>query len=235
MPRRAAVRGDDSAPQAAAGASGALYCGATRRNVAAAMHELFSATILLALVIDPFGNVPLVVSAMRNVAPERRARVILRECVAAYAILALFLVGGHRFLELLHLTEVSLTIAGGIILFLIAIRMVFHHPQGIFGEAPGGEPFLVPLAIPSIAGPSALATVMLMASRDPGNIGVWFFALTIAMGIATLVLLAAHWLQKVLGEHVIVALERLMGLVLTALAVEMLLAGVRTFAAQLAG
>jgi MarC family membrane protein len=197
------------------------------------MTELFSATILLILVIDPFGNVPLVVSAMRNVAPERRARVVLRECLAAYAILSLFLVGGHRFLHLLQLTEVSLTIAGGLILFLIAVRMVFHHPEGIFGEVPGGEPLLVPLAIPSIAGPSALATVMLMASRDPVNIGAWFVALTIAMGVATIVLLAAHRLQQVLGEPVIVALERLMGLVLTALAVEMLLSGVRTFAAQL--
>jgi MarC family membrane protein len=197
------------------------------------MTELFSATILLILVIDPFGNVPLVVSAMRNVPPERRTRVVLRECLAAYAILSLFLVGGHRFLHLLQLTEVSLTIAGGLILFLIAVRMVFHHPEGIFGEVPGGEPLLVPLAIPSIAGPSALATVMLMASRDPVNIGAWFVALTIAMGVATIVLLAAHRLQQVLGEPVIVALERLMGLVLTALAVEMLLSGVRTFAAQL--
>jgi MarC family membrane protein len=197
------------------------------------MTELFSATILLILVIDPFGNVPLVVSAMRNVPPERRTRVVLRECLAAYAILSLFLVGGHRFLHLLQLTEVSLTIAGGLILFLIAVRMVFHHPQGIFGEVPGGEPLLVPLAIPSIAGPSALATVMLMASRDPVNIGAWFVALTIAMGVATIVLLAAHRLQQVLGEPFIVAIERLMGLVLTALAVEMLLSGVRTFAAQL--
>jgi len=197
------------------------------------MHELLSATILLALVIDPFGNVPLVVSAMRNVAPERRARVILRECVAAYAILALFLVGGHRFLELLHLTEVSLTIAGGIILFLIAIRMVFHHPQGIFGEAPGGEPFLVPLAIPSIAGPSALATVMLLASRSPESLGMLVLAVSITMAISVVVLAGADRVQRVVGEHGVLALERLMGLVLTALAVEMLLSGIRTFVTSL--
>jgi MarC family membrane protein len=221
-------------PESPAGGPAARYTALPSDGMRpAAMTELFSATILLILVIDPFGNVPLVVSAMRNVPPERRARVVVRECLAAYAILALFLVGGHRFLHLLQLTEVSLTIAGGLILFLIAVRMVFHHPQGVFGEVPGGEPLLVPLAIPSIAGPSALATVMLMASRDPTNIGAWFVALTIAMGVATIVLLAAHRLQQVLGEPVIVALERLMGLVLTALAVEMLLAGVRTFAAQL--
>ncbi len=196
--------------------------------------ELFSAAILLLLVIDPFGNIPLVVAAMHKVPPERRVRVVLRECAAAYVILLVFMAGGQRFLQLMHLSEVSLTIAGGIILFLIAIRMVFHPPDGIFGEPPGGEPFLVPLAVPSIAGPSALATVMLMATRDPAHLGTWVAALSAAMAVTTLVLAAAHRLQEVLGERAIVALERLMGLVLTALAVEMLLAGVRTFFASLA-
>jgi small neutral amino acid transporter SnatA (MarC family) len=196
--------------------------------------ELFSATILLILVIDPFGNVPLVVSALKNVAPARRARIVVRECVAAYVILLVFMMGGRTFLQWLHLSEESLTIAGGIILFLIAIRMVFPRPEGIFGDPPGAEPFLVPLAIPSIAGPSALATVMLMASRDPGKIGSWVVALTVAM-VATMVVLAlADRLQRWLGERAVLAFERLMGLVLTALAVEMLLAGVRTFVGEVA-
>jgi MarC family membrane protein len=196
--------------------------------------ELFSATILLILVIDPFGNVPLVVSALRNVAPERRAGIVLRECAAAYGILAGFMLGGQAFLELLHLSEYSLTIAGGIILFMIAIRMVFPRPEGIFGDAPGTEPFLVPLAVPLIAGPSALATVMLMASRAPARIGSWLLALSIAMGVTTLVLVLSHRLQRWLGERAMIALERLTGLVLTALAVEMLLSGVRSFVAELA-
>lgn len=196
--------------------------------------ELFSATILLILVIDPFGNVPLVVSALRNVAPERRARVVLRECAAAYGILAGFMLGGRAFLQLLHLSEYSLTIAGGIILFMIAIRMVFPRPEGIFGDVPGTEPFLVPLAVPLIAGPSALAAVMLMASRAPARIGSWLLALSIAMGVTTLVLALADRLQHWLGERAMIAVERLMGLVLTALAVEMLLSGVRAFVGDLA-
>jgi small neutral amino acid transporter SnatA (MarC family) len=196
--------------------------------------ELFSATILLILVIDPFGNVPLVVSALRNVAPERRVKVVLRECAAAYVILLAFMIGGRTFLRWLHLSEESLTIAGGIILFLIAIRMVFPRPEGIFGDPPGAEPFLVPLAIPSIAGPSALATVMLMASRDPAKIGSWAIALTVAMFATTVVLVLADRLQRWLGERVVLAFERLMGLVLTALAVEMLLSGVRSFVGSLA-
>jgi small neutral amino acid transporter SnatA (MarC family) len=197
--------------------------------------ELFSATILLVLVIDPFGNVPLVVSALRNVPPARHVRVVLRECAAAYVILLAFMFGGQTFLRWLHLSEESLTIAGGIILFLIAIRMVFPRPEGIFGDPPGTEPFLGPLAIPSIAGPSALATVMLMASRDPAKLGTWVIALTVAMSATTLVLGLADRLQRWLGERAVLAFERLMGLVLTALAVEMLLAGVRSFAGGLAG
>ena len=195
--------------------------------------ETFSAAVLLLLVIDPFGNVPIVVSALANVPPERRAKVILRECAAAYVILLAFMFGGQAFLRWLQLSEVSLAIAGGIILFLIALRMVFRHPEGVFGDPPGTEPFLVPLAIPSIAGPSALATVMLMVSRDPSQRLAWVVALTAAMAVATVVLLAAHRLQRVLGERGMIAVERLMGLVLTALAVQMLLDGVRGFVAEL--
>jgi small neutral amino acid transporter SnatA (MarC family) len=119
--------------------------------------DLFSATILLILVLDPFGNLPLVVSALSRVPEPRHARVVLRECAFAYAILVAFMLGGRTFLTWLQLSDVSLAIAGGIILFLIALRMVFPHQDDVFGDTRGGEPFLVPLAVPSIAGPSALA------------------------------------------------------------------------------
>src|SRR6478736_4105904 len=154
--------------------------------------DVFSAAVLLLLVIDPFGNVPIVVSALANVPPARRSLVVLRECIAAYVILLAFMFGGQTFLRWLQLSEVSLAIAGGIILFLIALRMVFRHPEGLFGDTPGDEPFLVPLAVPAIAGPSALATVMLMVSRDPAHLPTWLAALTAAMLVATVVMLAAH-------------------------------------------
>ncbi len=195
---------------------------------------LFSTTILLLLVVDPFGNVPLVVSTLARVPPARRQRVILRECIFAYVILLLFMLGGQAFLDLLHLSDESLTIAGGVILFLIALRMVFPRPEGVFGGVEGGEPLLVPLAIPMIAGPSAIATVMLLATRNAGHIGEAIVALTLAMAFTTVVLLASYKLQDVLGERAMVALERLMGLVLTALAVEMLLGGIRNFVLSLA-
>lgn len=194
---------------------------------------LLSTAILLLLVIDPFGNVPLVVSTLARVPPARRQRIILRECIFAYLILLAFMAGGRDFLSLLHLSDESLTIAGGVILFLIALRMVFPRPEGVFGGLQGGEPLLVPLAVPMIAGPSALATVMLLASRNPGHLGHAVLALTLAMGFTTIVLLAAYRLQNLLGERAMVAIERLMGLVLTALAVEMLLGGIRNFVTSL--
>ena len=191
--------------------------------------DLVSATILLILVLDPFGNLPIVLSLLAKVPPERRARVILRESLFAFVILLAFMAGGRTFMRWLQLSDTSLTIAGGIILFLISLRMVFPSKDGIFGEVPGGEPFLVPLAVPSIAGPSALATVMLMTSRDPAQLGTWVVALTIAMVVATAILLSAPRLQQVLGAQVITAFERLMGMLLTALSVEMLMRGVSTY------
>ena len=191
--------------------------------------EFLSAIILLTLVIEPFGNVPLVNAMLADVAPARRRLVILRECAIAFVILALFMVFGHKLLELMHLSETSLSIAGGVILFMIAIRMVFAHPEGAFGPQARGEPLIVPLAIPLIAGPSALATVMLLASREPAKLGMWALSLTATMAIATVVLLTGDKLQRWMGERAMQAVERLMGLILTAIAVEMLLTGIKEF------
>ncbi|HEX5627951.1 MAG TPA: MarC family protein [Usitatibacteraceae bacterium] len=192
-------------------------------------NEFLSAVILLTLVADPFGNMPLVNAMLGGVPEARRRLVVVRECLIAYGLLLVFMFGGHGFLALMHLSQTSLSIAGGVILFMIAIRMVFAKLDGTFGEKAGSEPFIVPLATPLIAGPSALATVMLMASRDPDKVGMWAAAITVTMVITTVVLLAGTRLHRWLGEHAMHAIERLMGLILTAIAVEMLLAGIRDF------
>jgi small neutral amino acid transporter SnatA (MarC family) len=197
------------------------------------MSEFISAVVLIILVTDPFGNVPLAVGVLQHVAPERRLKVILRECLIAYVILLFFMFGGKSFLDLMRLSEISLSIAGGVILFLIALRMVFPSDEGVFGGGAGGEPLIVPLAIPAIAGPSALATVMLMVSREPHRLWVWIGAVTCAMLLATLVLASAERIQRIVGERGLRAFERLMGLVLTAMAVEMLLGGIREFVRHL--
>jgi MarC family membrane protein len=170
---------------------------------------------------------------LAGVPPARRRLVILRECAIAFAILVLFMMFGHALLELMHLSETSLSIAGGVILFMIAIRMVFAHPEGAFGPHERGEPFIVPLAVPLIAGPSALATVMLMATREPAKIGMLAVALTVTMALAALVLVLGDRLQRWLGDQAMKAIERLMGLILTAIAVEMLLGGIRAFVENL--
>ena len=192
--------------------------------------QFLSAVILLLLVVDPFGNVPLVNAMLADVPLARRRTVVVRECGIAFMVLAAFMAFGPEILAVMRLSESSLSIAGGVILFMIAIRMVFAHPEGAFGLQQGrGEPLVVPLAIPLIAGPSALATVMLLASREPRELGMLAAALVVAMGIATAVLLAGERLQRWMGDRGMQAMARLMGLILTAIAVEMLLDGIRAF------
>jgi MarC family membrane protein len=192
-----------------------------------------SLVIILLLVIDPLGNVPLFASLLAQVPHRRRARVILREWTIALVVLVLALFFGQSLVRLFSVSNVSLTIAGGVILFLIALRMIFRDERGIFGDEPGVEPFIVPLAIPAIAGPTAIATVILVASREPVSRWVGLAALFVAM-LATLVLLLfADRVGKRLGPRVLIAMERLMGLILAAVAVEMVLGGIELFARQL--
>ncbi len=191
--------------------------------------DLLSAFVLLFLVLDPLGNVPMVASLLKQVDARRRRKVVLRECLLAYLILILFMFFGRQFLALMHLSEIALSIAGGVILFMIAIRMVFKSPEGLFGETLDHEPFIVPLAIPLIAGPSALATVMLMVSREPAKLAIWIGALTAAMLVTTLILALGERIERLFGKRGMEAVERLMGLILTAIAVEMLLGGLKQF------
>lgn len=192
-----------------------------------------SAVVILLLVMDPIGNIPLFVSLLRQVEPGRRTRVILRECAIAFAVLLVFVFFGAAILGVLGLSDPSLTIAGGVILFLIALRMIFRRPEGIFGDTASGEPFIVPLAIPSIAGPAAIATVMLLVSRAPQRLLEWCAAVSVAMLVTAALLVSAERLAKLAGEQGLLAFERLMGLILTAIAVEMLLRGIETFVRQL--
>jgi MarC family membrane protein len=194
-----------------------------------------SAVVILLLVTDPVGNIPLFVALLRPVAPERRVRVILRECAIAFAVLIAFVLFGSRLLELFGLSDLSLTLAGGTILFLIALRMIFRSPEGIFGDSPSGEPLIVPLAIPSIAGPAAIATVVLLVSRAPQRMGEWLAAVAVAIVVSLATLLLAERISRWVGERALVAFERLLGLLLTAIAVEMLLRGIEGFVRHLQG
>lgn len=188
-----------------------------------------SAFILLLLVLDPLGNIPTFMALLKNVEPKRRRMVILRECAVATVLLFIFLGVGDGFLKLLGLSQSSLGIAGGIILFLIALRMVFESSDKVFGGLPQGEPFIVPLAIPMLAGPSALATVILFSTQQQVSVWAAMLAIVLAMGIATVILLLGSRITRFVGERGLEAMQRLMGLLLTAIAVEMFLRGVVAF------
>jgi len=193
-------------------------------------HDFLSAFILLLLVLDPFGSLPIYISVLRGVAPQRRRVVALRESLIAFAVLAAFMLGGQVFLDVMRLSERSLEVAGGVILLIIAVRMIFSSGSGVYeSPAEGTEPFIFPLAVPLLAGPSAMASVLLLASREPARMAVWMGALTAAMAVSAVVMLTADRLRRLLGDSMVAAIEKLMGLVLTAVAVEMILAGLKRY------
>jgi MarC family membrane protein len=194
-----------------------------------------SAVVILLLVVDPFGNIGLLVSVLREVPAGRRARVIVREWLIALGVLLVFLLFGEHLLRLFGLSDPSLSIAGGVILFLVALRMIFHTDQNLFGPSPAGEPLIVPLAIPAMAGPGAMATVIVLASRAPERVVEWVGALALAMLVTLTIFLFADRIARLLGDRALTAVERLMGLILTAFAVEMLLRGIARFGSQLSG
>ncbi len=197
-------------------------------------YTFVSATILLLLITDPIGNIPIFINSLRSVSSPRRARIILREVFIAFCLLLTFMFLGKQFLELVNLSDLSLQIAGAVVLFLIALRMVF--PSAVIDTAassPEDEPFIVPLAIPALAGPSAMATVMLLVSQAPDRRLEWVMALLVTMIVCAVVLVLADRIQRILGDRVVMAIERLMGLILVAIAVEMFLRGIKTFIGQL--
>lgn len=188
-----------------------------------------TATLLLLLVFDPIGNTIPFMAALKHVAPERQRRVVIREMLIALGILVVFLFGGKLLLQVLRIDEPSLSIAGGVVLFLIALRMIFHAPEGVFGGQEDTEPLIVPLAVPLVAGPSAIATVILLMTREPARWATWLGALVTAWLIASIVLANSAVIARLLGERVLAAFERLMGMMLTAMSVQMFMTGLRSF------
>jgi MarC family membrane protein len=190
-------------------------------------HSFLSAFILLLLVL---GSLPIFIPIMRGVAPGRRQLVALRELGIAFAVLFAFMFFGDAFLRLMRLSERSLEVAGGVILLMVAIRMIFSSEGGVYGGGvEGKEPLIFPLAVPLLAGPSAMATVLLLASRQPARVVEWVGALACAMAVSGVVLMLCDRIRRWVGDSVVSALEKLMGLVLTAIAVEMILAGLKRY------
>ena len=189
--------------------------------------DTLSATLLLLTIMDPLGNVATFVAGLRPVPPEKRLRVIARELVIALVILVVFLFAGPWLLGLLHLKQEALFISGGIVLFLIALKMIF--PPSKHDEEPMTEPFIVPLATPMVAGPSVLATLLVLVSTQPEKLWSWFTARMIAWAITSAVLLCSPAIARVLKEKGSMAVERLMGMLLVMVAVQMFLNGIEHY------
>lgn len=198
------------------------------------MMDLLSFTVSLALVLDPFGNIPAFQAVLKDIPPGRRTWIILRELGLALAVLVLFLFFGQGILSGLHLRSEALGVAGGVVLLIIALRMIFPAAPAAGGPAgqppaPPVEPFLVPLAIPLVAGPSALSYVILAGTQLPGGVWQGLAGLSLAWAASLGILLAGGALARWLGPRVLNALERLMGMILTTLAVQMLLDGLAIY------
>ena len=194
--------------------------------------DIAAAAATLFFVMDPLGNIPVFNAVLSRFTAQRRAQITARELVIALVILLVFLFAGTAILDFLGLTQPSLSIAGGVLLFIIALRMIFPH---LASEMPSEseEPIIVPLAMPMVAGPSTIAILLLLASREPQRIWEWCTALVIAWAITTVLLTASPFLFRVLGDRGLRALERLMGMLLVLLATQMLLNGVREFVQSL--
>ena len=192
----------------------------------------FSAATLLFLVMDPFGNIPLFVTALQHVEARRTRWVVSREMLVALGVLVGCLFAGQYLLSLLQISGAALAAAGGTVLFLIALKMIFPGGKWATDEEIAGEPFIVPLAVPYVAGPSAISTVLLIMNRDPGRWPEWLIAVLAAWLVSGVVLLASVPLARLLGRKVLAALQRLMGLLLAAIAIQMLMTGLKDFLAS---
>jgi multiple antibiotic resistance protein len=191
-----------------------------------------SAALLLFLVMDPLGNIPLFLTTLKKVEASRQRKVVLRELLIAFFVLVAFLFLGQYLMQLLNLSQTALTTAGGIILMMIAIKMIFPRGSSSEQEESESEPFIVPLAIPAVAGPSAMATSLLMMSSDPSRWADWLLAVFIAWFATALIIYFSSYFARFLGEKGLIAIERLMGMLLITVAVQMLLNGIADFVAN---
>ncbi len=191
--------------------------------------DILSAATMLFLIMDPLGNLPIVLSILKHLDPKRRRIVLVRELFFALAILLLFLFAGQSILSFLHVEPETLSISGGIILFIIAIRMIFPQTGSVTGLAAGEEPFFVPMAIPMIAGPSVIASLLLLSTQHPGQLLELSGAVMIAWGTTFFILMFYNFFHKLLGERGLKAIERLMGLLLVMISTQMFLNGVKSY------
>lgn len=193
--------------------------------------DLVSVTVILFLIMDPLGNVAIFLKMLKELDKRKQRWVIFREMLIALGVILFFYFIGDSLLHLLEVDDVSVRLASGIVLFLVAIKILFPSTPSMRESLQMKDPFLVPMAIPMIAGPSMLATVMLFSHLDDLN-AILLPAILISWFLASGVLLLSPYLQKFLGTNGLLAVERLMGMVLVMLAIQRFMEGIHLFYAQ---
>lgn len=190
---------------------------------------MLSTALLLFIVLDPFGNLVTLNTLLGSHETRKRRRILLRESAIALLILLFAVFGGGALLGALGLQPYTLGISGGIMLFMIALGMLFPARRVLEDEAIG-DPLVVPIAMPLIAGPSAISMVVVLAERTSASTVAG--AVAIAASAAAAILVVSPQVFRLLGRRGALALERLMGMLLIMLAVQMVLDGVRAYLAS---
>lgn len=184
----------------------------------------------LIMVMDPLGNIPLFISSLKQVPDNRKTRVVMRELFIALVIMLLFLFFGKHFVKALSLDLTSMAVGGGIILFIIGVQMIFPTKHMLGTDETDGEPFIVPMAVPLVAGPSVLTTVMLLSMQNKGTMLYWCGVVGAAWLVNAIILGGfSAKLAKVLGHRGLMAVEKLMGMILIAISTQMVMNGIKAF------
>ncbi len=192
--------------------------------------DFISVTVLLYLIMDPVGNISSFLKLINLVPPERQQWVTIREMLIALVAMLAFYFFGEFLFSVLEISEPTVRVASGVILFLVAIKILFSSKTSLRANLPNEEPFLVPLAIPLIAGPALLATIMLFSHIVTEPI-VMLGAILAAWAAAVVTLFLSKPLMKALGRNGLLACERLMGMILVMLAIQRFLEGIKQFVA----
>ncbi len=181
--------------------------------------------ITLFLIMDPFGNLPMLISLLKEYSLKNQLKILIRELFISLLLIYFFILSGNKILEFFGLSEASISIAGGIILFLIALKMIFPSNEVIFGKQ--NDLLIVPIAIPMIAGPSLLAVLLLFANNY--DLQTLILASTASWLAASLTIILFIYLAKYIPYKFFSAIEKLMGMLLIALSVQMLLDGIANY------
>lgn len=188
-----------------------------------------SVIVALFLLMDAPGNTPVFLSILGHLGKAERRRAIIREIFFALIVLLLFLFFGKSILSYLGISTPALSVAGGVVLFIVAMRMIFPHQYGpVYGKE-DDDPWVVPLAIPLVAGPSSIAYIMTVAAREPDRIKDWVIATVIACILCGAVIYTIDLLRPWIKDRALTLMERIMGMILVIISIQMLMNGIAEY------